>query len=214
VIERWYAPRVSRDRHLRRALVLSAISVALSGVLGLLAMAVGLATERLSLLGFGFDAAIDSVASIVLVWRFRIESGDPARADRAEQIAERVIGAVLLVLATYLAINAMQALVTGSHPETTTVGLGISVVSLLVLPPLALAKNRVAAEMGSRALRADSILTGIAALLALISLVGFALTEWLGVGSADAVGGLLVAIVLVREGWSAFRRDGLEELAD
>jgi divalent metal cation (Fe/Co/Zn/Cd) transporter len=190
---------------LRRALELSMLSVALSGLVGVVAVVAGLTSGRLSLLGFGFDATVDSIASVVLLWRFRIEASQPHRAERAERLAEMVVSAVLVVLAAYLAIGAIEALLTGTRPATTEIGIVISVVSVLALPPLSLAKRRVAAALESRALRADSILTGIAALLALISLGGFILTEALGIGGADAVGGLIVAAVLAREGVSAFR---------
>jgi divalent metal cation (Fe/Co/Zn/Cd) transporter len=202
---------VSRQLHLERAFLLSAVSVAISGVAGTFAVAVGLASGRLSLLGFGFDAAIDAVASIVLLWRFRIEARHPARAERAERVAERVVGGVLVGLGLYLGLSTIQALVSGSHPGSTPIGLAISLVSVVLLPPLSLAKARVAASLGSRALRADSILTAVAATLALIALAGFAATEWLGITWADAVGALIIAVVLLREGASAFRRQGLSE---
>lgn len=196
---------MTRDQLLRRALQLSALSIALSGMVGIVAVIAGIASDRLSLLGFGFDASIDAVASVVLVWRFRIESTHPHRAERAERIAEVVVSAVLIVLAAYLAFGAVQALVSASHPAASDIGLAISLISVLVLPPLSIAKRRVAAALDSGALRADSILTGIAALLALISLLALALSEMLGVAGADAIGGLIVAAVLAREGTSAFR---------
>lgn len=202
---------MNRERLLERAFLLSAVSVAISGVAGGFAVAVGLASGRLSLLGFGFDAAIDAAASVVLLWRFRIEARHPARAERAERLAERVVGGVLIVLGLYLGMSTIQALVGDSHPAATPTGLAISLVSVILLPPLSVAKARVAASLGSRALRADSILTAVAAALALISLAGFAATEWLGITWADAVGGLVIAVVLLREGASAFRRQGLSE---
>lgn len=195
----------ARDHLLRRALQLSAISVGFSGVVGIVAVVVGLALGRLSLLGFGFDSAVDSVASVVLIWRFRIESAEPHRAARAEHVAERVVGIVLLVLAAYLAISSIQALLAGSHPEASGLGIGISVVSVLALPPLALAKRRVATALESGALRGDSSLTGLAAILAAVSLLGFGLTELAGIAGADAVGGLIVAAVMAREGFVTVR---------
>jgi divalent metal cation (Fe/Co/Zn/Cd) transporter len=160
----------------------------------------GLASGRLALLGFGFDAAVDSVASIVLLWRFRIEASQPHRAERAEAVAERAVSAVLLLLALYLAVNATVAIATGARPAATEVGLLISIVSLLALPPLALAKRRVATALESGALRGDSSLTALAAVLAAVSLAGFVLTEAFGIVGADAVGGLIVAAVMAREG--------------
>lgn len=199
------APVIERDSLLRRALELSVLSIVINGIAGGTAVTVGLTSGSLSLVGFGFDAAIDSAASVALVWRFLIEAREPHRAERVESIAEAVVGAVLLLLAVYLAVSAIRALASASHPETTIVGTGLLLVSLVVLPPLAVAKYRLAGRLDSGALRADSILTGIAALLAAISLVGLGLSEFLGLTWADAVGALIVAAVLVREGWGALQ---------
>jgi divalent metal cation (Fe/Co/Zn/Cd) transporter len=100
---------MDRPSLLRRALALSVISIVLNGVLGGIAVVVGLATDSVSLLGFGLDAAIDSIASIVLVWRFRTEVREPHRAERIERIAERAVGAVLIGVAVYLALSAINA---------------------------------------------------------------------------------------------------------
>ena len=159
----------------------------------------------MSLLGFGADAVIDAVASVVLVWRFMVEARQPHRADRVEQAAERAVGLALIALAVYLALGALRVLAVGGHPETSTIGLALLVASVLVLPPLALAKNRVAARLQSGALRADSILTAVAALLALISLVSLAASDALGLWWADAVAALIVSVIVVREGWSSLR---------
>ena len=191
---------LDRDRLLRRALILSVLSIVINGIAGGSAVVVGLSTGSLSLLGFGFDAAIDSAASVALVWRFMIEKREPHRAEQVEKIAEAIVGAVLLVLAAYLAVSAVRALATSAHPEPTSLGTGLLVFSVLALPLLARAKYRVARSLGSGALRADSLLTGIAALLALISLVGVGLSQTLGLHWADAVGALVVAAILVREG--------------
>ena len=194
-----------RSRLLRRALQYSLLTIVINGLAGGTAVVVGLSSGSLSLLGFGFDAAIDSAASVALVWRFLIEAREPERAERVETLAETIVGGVLLVLAAYLGYSAIRALVTEAHPEFTLVGTVLLVFSVVVLPALALAKYRVARALGSGALRADSILTGIAALLAGISLLGLGLAESLGLTWADAVGALVVTVILVREGWSSLQ---------
>jgi divalent metal cation (Fe/Co/Zn/Cd) transporter len=196
----------ARHALVHRAFLLSLISIGLSGLLGGTAVVVGLATNSLSLLGFGFDAAIDSVASILLAWRFSTEKRAPERTERVERIAEIGVGGVLLFLAAYLGVNAVIALASGAHPEVTPVGIGISIVSLLALPPLAIAKYRTARALGSGALRADSVLTGVAAALALISLLSLALTQLFNLPAADAIGALVVAVVLLREGYYSVRK--------
>jgi divalent metal cation (Fe/Co/Zn/Cd) transporter len=75
--------------------------------------------------------------------------------------------------------------------------------SAIVLPPLAIAKYRVAARLGSGALRADSILTAVAAVLAVISLASLAASQALGLWWADAIAALIVGVIVLREGWSS-----------
>ena len=191
---------MSREELVRRAVLLSVLSIAVNAVAGGTAVITGLANGQLSLLGFGFDAAIDSAASVALVWRFSIEAREPHRAERVEKLAEAAVGVVLLVLAAYLGLSAIGALAARAHPEPAVVGTLLLVASIVVLPPLAFAKYRVAARLGSRALRADSLLTGVAAFLALVGLVSLGLSETLGLTWADAVGALIATVILVREG--------------
>jgi divalent metal cation (Fe/Co/Zn/Cd) transporter len=192
---------MDRDRLLNRAVLLSVASIGVSAIVGTAAVVVALATESLSLLGFGADAVIDSAASVVLVWRFRTEVRQPHRADRIEEVAERLVGGVLLVLAAYLAVSAVNALLTGSHPDISLPRTLLLVVGIVALPPLAIAKHRAASALGSAALRADSILTAVAGALAGIGLVAIALSEVVPWG--DAVGALVVAAIVGREGLSA-----------
>jgi divalent metal cation (Fe/Co/Zn/Cd) transporter len=191
---------VGRGRDLQRALWLSALSIAWSGAAGALAVYAALASGSLSLLGFGVDAVIDSAASVALIWRFRVETRERQRADRVEQIAEGVVGAALIVLALYLVVGSLRSLAAQSHPDASTATVALLLASAVVLPVLATAKYRVAGRLRSRALRADSILTAVAALLAAISLASLALVDAFGLWWADALGALVVALIVLREG--------------
>ena len=192
-----------RPRDLHRALRLSQLSVALGLIAAVAALALGLTSGSLSLVGFGLDAAIDSAASAALVWRFHIERRDPERAEHVEHLAERVVGAVLLAAATVLTIGAARALLTHGEAHSSAAHLVLLVTSLLALPPLAIAKRRVALRLGSAALKNDALLTGAAALLALVALLATVLAAAAGLWWADAVGTMIIAAVLAREGWAS-----------
>lgn len=194
----------TRAADLKHALRLSGLSIVWSGVAGSIAVYVALVSGSLALLGFGADAVIDSIASIVLVWRFSVEARQPHRAERVETAAERVVGLALIALAIYLAFGAIRALMAHAHPETSLISLGLLLASAGVLPPLAVAKYRVAARLGSGALRADSILTAVAAILAVISLASLAASQAFGLWWADAIAALIVGVIVLREGWSSF----------
>lgn len=183
--------------------MLSVASVVIGLLAAVAAISLGLGSGSLSLVGFGLDAAIDSAASAALVWRFRIERRDPERADRVEHAAERIVGGVLVAAALVLTVGAVRSLATHGEAHTSVPHLVLLLASLVVLPPLAVAKRRVALRLGSAALRNDALLTGAAALLALVALLATLLAETAGLWWADAVGTLVIAAVLAREGWAS-----------
>ena len=93
------------------------------------------------------------------------------------------------LLAAYIVYEAIGALLSGERPESSTVALVLSAVSILVMPTLAYLKGRPGREMGSRALVADSVETWVCAYLsvALLAAVGLnAAFRWW----ADPVGAL------------------------
>lgn len=182
--------------------MLSIASVLWGALAAVAGIAIGLASGSLSLLGFGLDSAIDSMASVALVWRFHIEGTDPERAERVEHLADRIVGAVLMVAAAALTVGAIRALLSQGEIHEAPGQLLLLGASLLILPPLAIAKRRVAGRLGSQALRNDSLLTGAAAVLALVALGALALSD-LGLWWADAVGSIVIAVVLAREGWAS-----------
>jgi divalent metal cation (Fe/Co/Zn/Cd) transporter len=196
-------PMTLRTTHLRRAVALSALSIAWSGVAGSLAVYAAVVSGSLSLLGFGMDALIDAVASAALIWRFTGESRRPEHAHRFERTAERTVGLALIALALYLAFGSVRSFAVQAHPEATSASVALLLASAVLLPVLAAAKFRVAARLGSRALRADGVLTAAAALLAVISLVSLVASSALGLWWADAVAALVVAVIVLREGWAS-----------
>jgi divalent metal cation (Fe/Co/Zn/Cd) transporter len=75
----------------------------------------------------------------------------------------------------------------------------LTVASVLVLPWLARAKLRVAAQLRSRALRGDAVLTGASAVLGGLTLTALLLNRELGWWWADAAAALVIAAALAAE---------------
>ncbi|MGH2965005.1 MAG: cation transporter [Solirubrobacterales bacterium] len=194
-----------RRMYVHRAIRLSQASIAWSFVSGISAVAVGVIVGAISLAGYGLDAIADAGASAIILHRFHTERREPHRADTLERRAAHLVAVALVLIGLLLAVSAIHALATHHSPESTVLGLGIAVASLAILPPLAVAKRRTAAQLASTSLRADSMLTGVAALLALGGLLGLVLGPALNWWWADAVIALGAVAVLVREAWSALR---------
>lgn len=191
---------------LRRAGRLCALSVAWNVTVGGGAVLTALATGSLSLIGFGINAVVDSAASTVLVWRFRAERrGRAERAQRAELLALRLAAAAFLVIAVYLLVQGVRSLGAGQELKATAFGIAEAGASLLVLPALASAKFSLSRCLGSRALRADSLLTwsgvGLAA-LAFAALLAQGIFGWWW---ADPLGAFAIAALLAWQGVHALR---------
>lgn len=198
----------ARTHGVAYAIRLSFLTIAWNLVGGAVAVASAVVYGTISLAAFGLSMLIDTVASAALVWRFRMEERDPEGADRVEARAEVAIGAAMAAAAAYLALQSAHALWRGSDPETAPPGIVVSVASLVFLPWLARTKWRVAQELESKALRADSLLTAASATLAattLVALVANAALDW---GWADPAAALLIAAALAFEATraAAYRR--------
>jgi divalent metal cation (Fe/Co/Zn/Cd) transporter len=198
---------IPRQDDLALAIRLSVATIAWNMASGTAALVAAFGLGSISLAGLGFNAVLDSVASVVLVWRFSVETREPHRAERIEHVARLFVGWTLVAVAIYLAEEAVRDLVTGTHAETSTVSLVIAAAAVAVLLPLAVAKRRVANRLGSRALHADSMLSAMGAALAAVTLVAEALSASVGWTSTDAIAGLIIAGLLVREGIGSLREE-------
>ena len=182
-----------RGALLRRALRLSWASIGFGLISGSVAVGSGISEHSLGVLAAGLSVLADVTGSIVLVWRFRTERSDPARAARVEDLAALAVAAALGLIAVVLAFESINALVAGSHPGSSALTVITAAVSMVVLAPLAYFKRVTATRLRSHALRGDSTLSAIGAGTALLALIGLVLYAALGWWWADRVVALVIA---------------------
>jgi divalent metal cation (Fe/Co/Zn/Cd) transporter len=185
----------------RRARLLAWAGLGWHVVEAAVAIAAGIVASSVALVGFGADSVVEAVAGVVVLWRFAAARVASAEAERR---AQRLIGASFFAIAVYVAIEAARSLVGGHAPEASWVGIGLSVVTLLTMPPLAAAKARVADRLGSAATRSEGRQNLLCAYLSAALLVGLLANAALGWWWADPLAALVVAGVAVREGRAAW----------
>jgi cation diffusion facilitator family transporter len=192
-----------REQLHRRGVRLEWFTVAWNVVEGVVAIGAGLLTGSVSLIGFGADSFIEVIYAIALLWRLRKAGPNASAKERgeAERRALYLVAATFFLLAAYIAYEAAGTLLSGEGPEDSTVGLVISVVSLLIMPALAYGKQRTGREMGSEALKADAVETWVCSYLSLALLAGVGLNAAFGWWWADPVGALAMLPVIVWQGW-------------
>jgi cation diffusion facilitator family transporter len=192
-----------REELHRRGLRLEWFTVAWNVIEGVVAIGAGVISGSVSLIGFGADSFIEVISAVALLWRLR-KAGPYASAeerDNAERRALYLVAATFFLLATYITYEAVGALLSREGPENSTVGLVLSVVSLLVMPALAYGKQRTGRELGSEALNADAVETWVCSYLSLALLAGVGLYAAFGWWWADPAGALAMLPVILWQGW-------------
>ena len=188
----------------RRAKLLSWVSLGYMAIEGLVAIAAGIVAGSIALIGFGIDSAIEGFASVVIVWRF---TGSRTLSHRAEERAQKLVAVQFFILAPYVAVEATRTLVNGSHPEESIVGIALAASSLVVMPWLGRAKQRIGSRIGSSATASEGKQNMLCAYLAAALLVGLLGNALFGAWWLDPIVALFIAAVAVQEGREAWRGD-------
>ena len=193
-----------RPALVRRGRWLNAATLAYNCLEGVLAVALGLSAGSIALVGFGFDSGIEVTASVVALWRLSADA-DPTERARVEHVSHRAIGGLFLGLAAYVGYDAVRALFGHEVPSASPLGIGLAIVSLVVMPYLAREKRRVGVALGSRALISESAQTSLCTYLSAILLGGLLLNAVAGWWWSDPVAALLMVPIIAREGIEGFR---------
>jgi divalent metal cation (Fe/Co/Zn/Cd) transporter len=201
-------PRIDRatyERLARRARLLSWLSLAWMTVEGGVAISAGLVASSIALVGFGLDSAIEGFASLVIVWRF---SRSRMFSAAAETRAQKLVAIQFFVLAPYVGIESVRALIGGERPDETWVGIALAASSVVLMPLLGIAKQRIADQIGSAATKGEGRQNMLCAYLAGALLVGLIGNALAGAWWLDPTVGLLIAAVAVKEGLEAWQGEG------
>lgn len=191
-------------REARNAKWLSWASLGYMAIEGAVAIIAGIAAGSIALIGFGIDSAIEGFASVVIVWRF---TGWRTLSREAEDRAQKLVAVQFFVLAPYVAYESVMALIEGHHAEESIVGILLAASSLIVMPWLGWAKQRIGARIGSSATASEGKQNLLCAYLAGAVLIGLLGNSLFGAWWLDPVVGLLIAGLAIQEGREAWRGD-------
>ncbi|GAA1516870.1 hypothetical protein GCM10009741_14850 [Kribbella lupini] len=187
----------------RRAQLLAGASVTYNVIEAAIAISAGLVAGSVALVGFGLDSVVEVSSGLIILWQFRHRLP-----ETREKQALRLLAFSFFGLAAYVGFESIRSLITGADPETSPVGIGLAIASLIVMPFLSWAQRRTGKALGSNAVVADSTQTLLCTYLSAVLLVGLLLNATLGWGWADPIAGLVIAAVAIREGREAWRGEG------
>jgi divalent metal cation (Fe/Co/Zn/Cd) transporter len=201
------ATRLAERQHLlRRAIRLEWLTLGWDLLEALIALLAASAASSVALLGFGLDSLVESASACVLLWRLWTEQAG-RDTHRAERRARRIVGGLLVALASFVTIDALVALWRSERPRPSALGLIVTSLSIVVMIWLASAKKRCAAALASGALAADAFQATACWWLSLVALAGIGLNSLFGCWWADPIAALAMAPLIAREGvqnWRGF----------
>ena len=190
------------DSFKKKALLLAYATIAWNVIECIVAVGSGLAASSKALVGFGLDSAVEVLSAFVIVWQLRGELTH----DR-EQRALKLIAISFFVLAFYVSITSVLGLLNQSKSETSYVGIGLAIASLIVMPSIAILKKRTGKAMNSQSVVSDSKQTLLCRYLSLVLLIGLVLDATLNWWWADPVAAILIALLALKEGREAWKGD-------
>jgi divalent metal cation (Fe/Co/Zn/Cd) transporter len=183
--------------------------MAYNSVEAIVALWAGLVAGSVALIGFGLDSVIELAAASVVLWRMAIEAkgADAARVAGAETRVRRFVGFTFLALAVYVLIQSVWLLWTRNPPAESAVGIVLALISLMIMPLIALGKFKVADAVGSRALSAEAKETLACSYLSFCLFLGLVANAVAGWWWADPVAAILMVPWLVKEGLEGFEEE-------
>jgi divalent metal cation (Fe/Co/Zn/Cd) transporter len=196
---------LSTDRRKLLARRIRQFSMAVIGynvVEAVVAIAAGVASGSIALIGFGLDSVVEVASAAAIFWQFAGRDH-----ERREKAALRIVAALFFVLAAYLVVTSALKLLGAEEPVDSPAGMVLTAVSLVVMPLLSYGQRRAGRELGSRSAVADSKQTLLCTYLSAVVLVGLAVNALFGWSWADPVAALVIAAVAIKEGVEAARGD-------
>lgn len=200
--------KIKNTFYLIRAVRLEYFTVGYNIIEAGVAVGAGIAAGSIALVGFGLDSIIEVTAAAALLWRLKKElrTGESFSEDdhsAVERKALLVVGLTFFALAAYILTEAIYNLASGKQAQESILGIVVAILSLLIMPALAIFKKATARALGSKALASDAMETWLCSYLSLVLLAGLALNALLGWSWADPVAALAMLPLVIKEGFEA-----------
>jgi len=174
---------------------------------GMVSLFFGVSDESLTLSGFGADSLIEVISGIgIFQMVLRIKNQGEDLRSKFEKRALQITGAAFYLLVAGLVTSACYNLFTHHKPETTTWGVVISIISIVVMLVLLRMKLQVGKKLNSKAIIADAHCTRVCIYMSLVLLISSAIFELTGLAWIDVLGTLGLAWFSFTEGRECFEK--------
>jgi divalent metal cation (Fe/Co/Zn/Cd) transporter len=190
--------------------MLSWLSLAWMGVEGGVGLVAGLVAGSIALESFGLSSGVEGMASLIVIWRF---TGRRMHSETAEHSAHKAVAVSFWLLAPYIALQSAYDLASQHHAGPSPIGIAVAASSIVLMPVLGRAKQRLGARLGSAATQGEGAQNMLCAAMAVAVLIGLAGQALFGSWWLDPLAGIFIAAVAVKSGADAWRGDACADCA-
>ncbi len=195
------------NKLLRTAFILSLITIFYNVIEGVVSVYFGSKDETLALFGFGVDSFVEVISGIGIAHMIlRMRYSKVVTQDKFEKTALRITGTAFYLLTLGLIAGSVLNIISGAKPETTVVGIVISIVSIFTMYWLMTVKLKIGKALNSDAIIADANCTRTCFYLSFVLLGASGLYELFHIGYFDIIGSLGIAYFAFSEGREAFEK--------
>ena len=196
------------------ALLLSVITILYNIAEGLISIFFGLNDETLALFGFGLDSFVEVISGIgILHMIIRMKRNPISERDRFERTALKITGLSFYLLCAGLILASVLLIIKDVKPDTTIVGIVISLISILTMYALLHYKLKVGRALNSDAIIADANCTKTCFYLSFILLASSLSYEVFKIGYLDIAGSLGIAYFAFKEGKESIEKSNSAKLS-
>ncbi len=207
ILEKPVFKTIDKKRWYRFAFALAVFTIGYNIVEGLVSVYLGYEDASLALFGFGADSFIEVMSGLGIAHMvLRVQRNPLSNRDRFERTALRITGVSFYILVAGLVITGIYNIITGHKPQTTFWGVIISLISIVVMWALIVAKTRAGKKLDSDAILADAECTRVCIYMSVILLISSGIYELTGFGYADSIGTLALAYFAFTEGKECFEK--------
>jgi len=145
-------------------------------------------THSIALIAFGFDTLLEIGASTVVIWEL---TGKPGT---RQTVALRCLSCTFFILGLYLLFQSIYNLYNHVIPLQSDIGIAWLVLTFIVMLILAYKKYLVGKRINNKVLITEGRVTLVDATLALIVLIGYLLTIYVGLWWSDSIAGFILML--------------------
>jgi divalent metal cation (Fe/Co/Zn/Cd) transporter len=192
---------------LKKALILSLITIIYNIVEGIISVFFGTEEDTLALFGFGVDSFVEVISGIgIMHMILRMKNNELQGRDKFEKTALRITGIAFYLLTIGLIIGSVLNIIYDIRPETTVPGIIIAMISIATMYFLMNEKLKVGKTLNSDAIIADAKCTKTCFYLSFILLGASTFYEIFAIQYFDTLGSLGIAYFAFNEGKEAFEK--------